>query len=99
MKVHVLALCFWIEGPRYRVQAPFHFEKNNLILVLLCNNFSVVIVSFIESLSFIVSIFDYLQSRTFFVVLDIWDKLFKSGPSKICGRQPLENLKGYGLLK
>ena len=29
----------------------------------------------------------------------IWNKVFKSGPSKICGRQPLENLKGYGLLK
>ena len=28
-----------------------------------------------------------------------WDKVFKSGPSKICGRQPLKNLKGYGLLK
>ena len=25
-----------------------------------------------------------------------WNKLFKSGPSKICGRQPLKNLKGYG---
>ena len=23
----------------------------------------------------------------------IWDKIFKSGPSKICGRQPLKNLK------
>ena len=30
---------------------------------------------------------------------DIWDKVFKSGPSKICGRQPLKNLKGYGLLR
>ena len=29
----------------------------------------------------------------------IWDKVFKNGPSKICGRQPLKNLKGYGLLK
>ena len=28
-----------------------------------------------------------------------WDKAFNSGPSKICGRQPLINLKGYGLLK
>ena len=28
-----------------------------------------------------------------------WDKVFKSGPSKICGRQPLKNLKGCGLLK
>ena len=30
---------------------------------------------------------------------DIWDKVFKSGPSKICGRLPLKNWKGYGLLK
>ena len=26
---------------------------------------------------------------------DIWDKVFKSGPSEICGRQPLKNLKLY----
>ena len=25
----------------------------------------------------------------------IWDKVFKNGPSKICGREPLKNLKGY----
>ena len=29
----------------------------------------------------------------------IWDKIFKNGPSKICGGQPLKKLKGYGLLK
>ena len=29
----------------------------------------------------------------------IWDRVFKNGPSKICGRQLLKNLKGYGLLK
>ena len=29
---------------------------------------------------------------------NIWDKVFKSGLSKFCGRQPLENLKGCGLL-
>ena len=29
----------------------------------------------------------------------IWHKVFKSGTSKICGRQPLKHLKGYGLLK
>ena len=28
-----------------------------------------------------------------------WDKVFKNGPSKICERQPLKDLKGYGLLK
>ena len=29
----------------------------------------------------------------------LWDKVFKNGPSKICGRQPLKNLKRYGLLE
>ena len=29
----------------------------------------------------------------------IWDIVFKNGPSKICGRQPLKNSKGYGLRK
>ena len=24
-----------------------------------------------------------------------WDKVFKNGPIKICGRQPLKNFKGY----
>ena len=24
--------------------------------------------------------------------MDIWDKVFKNRPSKICGRQPLENI-------
>ena len=27
---------------------------------------------------------------------DKWAKVFKSGLSKFCGRQPLKNLKGYG---
>ena len=27
------------------------------------------------------------------------DKVFKNGPSKICGRQPLKNLMGSGLPK
>ena len=29
----------------------------------------------------------------------IWDKVFKNGLSKICGRQPLKNLNRSGLLK
>ena len=29
----------------------------------------------------------------------MWDKVFKNGPSKICGRQPLKYLKWYGLLE
>ena len=34
-----------------------------------------------------------------FVAGSIWDKVFKSGPSEICGRQPLKKLKGYAMLK
>ena len=39
--------------------------------------------------------------KTFPQILNmtIWDKVFQNGPSKICERQPLENLKKYGLLK
>ena len=40
-------------------------------------------------LSFCQSFFNYISI--------IWDKVFKNGPSKIYGRQPLKNLKGYGL--
>ena len=29
----------------------------------------------------------------------VWEKVLKNGPSKICGRQPLKDLKGHGLLK
>ena len=29
----------------------------------------------------------------------IWDKVFKNGQSKICGREPLKKLNEYGLLK
>ena len=27
-----------------------------------------------------------------------WDKVFKSGLSKVCGRKSLKNLEGYGLV-
>ena len=30
------------------------------------------------------------------VSMNIWDKVFKSGLSKFCGREPLKNLKWYG---
>ena len=32
-------------------------------------------------------------------ISNIWVKVFKNGPSKIFGRQPLKYLKEYGLLK
>ena len=33
-----------------------------------------------------------------YLILHTWDKALKSGLSKFCGRQPLKNLKEYGLL-
>ena len=42
----------------------------------------------------------YIYSNSTIKILNnTWDKVFKNGTSKICGRQPLKNLKGYGLLK
>ena len=35
----------------------------------------------------------YLPARVSLIARIIWDKVFKNGPSKICGRQPLKNLK------
>ena len=32
-------------------------------------------------------------------IVSMWDNIFKNGPSKICERKRLKNLKGYGLLK
>ena len=32
-----------------------------------------------------------------FIVLLKWDKVFKNGPSNICERQPLKDLKGCNL--
>ena len=33
------------------------------------------------------------KRRLFLVAHHIWVKVFKNGPSKICGKQPLKNLK------
>ena len=33
------------------------------------------------------------QNKKFDFNINIWDKVFKNGPSKICGRQPLKNMK------
>ena len=31
-------------------------------------------------------------------LLDVWDKVVKNGPSKICGSQLFKTLKGYGMI-
>ena len=41
----------------------------------------------------------YSSSECWKILREIWNKVFKNGPSKIYGRQPLKYLKGYGLLK
>ena len=55
-------------------------------------NFSIFTEILIISIYFGVVLPSYLLKN-------LWDKVFKNGPSKICGRQPLKNLKGYGLLE
>ena len=40
----------------------------------------------------------HLYSIHIFTYTYVRDKVFKNGPRKICGRQLLKNLKGYGLL-
>ena len=42
---------------------------------------------------------DYGLSEMANLLIDICDEVFKNGPSKICRRQPLKNLKEYGLLE
>ena len=42
---------------------------------------------------------DVTQGLIYITSRCIWGKVFKSRLSKFCGRQPLKNLKGYGLLK
>ena len=39
------------------------------------------------------------MSEVVLTVIIKWVKIFKNGPSKICGRQSLKNLKRYGLLR
>ena len=42
--------------------------------------------------------FSFLIFFYLFDLIYIWGKVFKNGPSAICGRQPLKKLKWYGLL-
>ena len=39
-----------------------------------------------------------LSSPSHKLLRNIWDKVFKNGPSKVCRRQPLKNLKGLQCL-
>ena len=52
--------------------------------------------------------FSIFKQKTWFLIKNkslsklrdnIWDKVFKNGPSKICGRQPIKNLKEYSLVR
>ena len=52
---------------------------------------------------FATGLFLSLEKREWFercnqMSIIIWDKVFKNGPSKICGGHPIKNLKGYGLV-
>ena len=41
---------------------------------------------------------DFLETSKmshFVIIVNKWDKVFKCGLSKFCGRQPLKNFKGW----
>ena len=58
-----------------------HLLQHNLVISSSCFNFAHYILF---NLTFI-----YIS----LILLNIWDEVFKNRPSKICGRQPLKNLK------
>ena len=65
-------------------------------------SFLLVIGKFRDWLTFRVLISQFLFMRNninWFRWAGKRDKVFKNRPSKICGRQPLKNLKGYGVPK
>ena len=68
------------------------------------------LITFLQSTgSYLNKFFTISSNNMFFKPMNIfaeklssvlnWDKVFGNGPSKICGRQSLKNLNGYGLLK
>ena len=61
--------------------------------------FSVINVVFLFFCVEFISVIWVFAMETCYQQSYIWDKVFKNGPSKICGRHPLKKLKGYGLLK
>ena len=49
---------------------------------------------------FVISVLSHFTCQNIIMLCsNVWMKVFKNGPSKICGRQPLKHLKWYGLLK
>ena len=59
------------------------------------------VISFYYSHYFIIDFQVAFKLNSSFTVLfnTKWDKVFKNGPRKTCGRKPFKNLKGYGLPK
>ena len=76
-----------------------HFWDSRIILI---NNVYSYILKVVQECS----LFLYIIGTTKYVVNryswyhfhnNKWDKVFKNGPNKICRRQPLKNLKWFGL--
>ena len=60
------------------------------ILIILYNDTLMHVSRFIMGLKLALN-----QNRSSNTIL--WDKVFKNGPSKVCGRQPSKKVKWYGL--
>ena len=91
----------------YKKRGYFIFHGNiKLIKVLFTRKFRLISQSVGENFTLVlpyilILMLQWKHFLKFFVEYghNIWDKVFKSGLSKFCGRQSLKNLKGYSLLK
>ena len=73
-------------------------DTGQLIQVFLCSSFSnlkyeATYLDTSQGTCFVRIYFSCGLTTNYGVFMINWDKVFKNGPSKICGRQPLKNLK------
>ena len=55
---------------------------------------NIIIIFLVMTLSFFLESQKHCKFFFWKIIYNIWDKLFKDGQSKICGRQPLKNFEG-----
>ena len=78
----------WTRGKTFGEESiGYSYSDSSSLIIMWSRDFGKIFIS---------SVMDSLGS---FNLDDIWVQVFKNEPSKICGRQPLKNLKGYGSLK
>ena len=82
----------WFSNFLVRLISAWYVQAETSLLASLIN------LKFFKSLHF-KSSFPYLYVWIYFNEFIIWEKKFKNGSSKFCGRYPFKDLKEYCLLK